>query len=148
MHARYMRFPSNPQNNSGVTYRYSQKCINKIISNISIVDVVGDLFIRPIQTKTKNRFFLNNSPFTYLSEPKGTRPFFCSTDRRRFKCFHTGLSGDVIGFVRKFLNLNKRDAITYLLIKYDTNSKMKDITEKKHKIIEYNPKGTYKNYPF
>ena len=128
-------------------WKYSQKCINRIINEVSIVDVIGDLFVRPIQSKNKSRYYLELSPFSYLEwSSRGGRPFYCSTDKRRFKCFHTGAAGNVIIFVELFLNTNRRGAITWILHKYGLH--MKDIVEKTRSKVIYNLNGKYNDLPF
>jgi len=112
-----------------VRFKYTQKCINRIIQNISIVDVIGDLYLKPIPTKNKNRFYLKDTPFDLYRKTTNNRVMYISTDKRMFKCFNTGKAGNVINFVQMFMNMNRKDAITFLLIKYDKENKYKEIIE-------------------
>jgi len=118
-------------------WKYTEKCIRRIIHNISLVDVISDLYIKPIPTKNKNRFYLKSTPFNLYEKPSGSRWLYISTDKRMFKCFITGKSGNVISFVRIFLKLNKKDAITFLLTKYDKEKKYKEIIETQIMVNDY-----------
>ena len=109
-------------------YKYTQKCINSIINNISLIEVIEDLYLKPIQFKNKSRFYIKSTPFDMERGVHG-RPFFISLKRRIFKCFYTGNSGNVINFVQQFMRMNKKEAITFLLVKYDKENRYKDIAE-------------------
>lgn len=97
--------------------KYSQTCINRIINNVSLIKVVGDLYVEPKTYNNKHFYFCINTPFDKDRKAKG-RPFMISNKRRIFKCFCTGKSGNVINFVMLYLNINKRQAIQFLLEKY------------------------------
>lgn len=116
---------------------YSKKCINRIIHNITLYQVISDIYKTPISTKGKGSYYLKQSPFS-LDIIKKKKPFIMSNKKKRFKCFITGYSGSVIGFIQKLLKLNRHNAITFLLNKYDNDNKLIDIIVKKTKKVYIN----------
>ena len=105
-------------------WRYTQKTINSIINNVSLERCLTDMFIKPTPFKGRGNFYIKVSPFqidnygrSYVCG-KG-RPFFISGKRRIFKCFQTGKVGTVINFIMFFLQINKKQAIKFICVKYN-----------------------------
>lgn len=97
--------------------RYTQKCINTIINNVSLLKVVEDLYLKPVSKGNKHLYFCDNTPFS-TDRKSGGKPFMISTCRRIYKCFYTGKAGNVINFVMHQLKVNKKLAIRFLCLKY------------------------------
>lgn len=98
--------------------RYTQRCINRIINNVPLIKVVEDLYLKPVSKNNKHLYFCNNTPFSN-DRKSGGKPFMISTRRRIYKCFYTGEAGNVINFVMFQLKINKKQAIRFLLMKYN-----------------------------
>ena len=72
----------------------SQNIINQIIEEVDIVDVVGTYI--PLTPKGKNYWAV--CPFHDDSNPSMS----VSREKKFFKCFSCGTSGNVIAFVQKY----------------------------------------------
>ncbi len=77
-----------------------------VLANIDIVDVVS----RFVQLKRVGRNFVGLSPF----RPEKTPSFTVSPEKQIFKCFSTGIGGNVITFLMEIEKIDYRDAIQIL----------------------------------
>ncbi len=77
-----------------------------VLANIDIVDVVS----RFVQLKRVGRNFVGLSPF----RPEKTPSFTVSPEKQIFKCFSTGIGGNVITFLMEMEKIDYRDAIQIL----------------------------------
>ncbi len=109
-----------------------------VLANIDIVDVVS----RFVQLKRVGRNFVGLSPF----RPEKTPSFTVSPEKQIFKCFSTGIGGNVITFLMEMEKIDYRDAIQILakdawvdIAKYQTNKSSPEKWEK-----EWQEKEKYK----
>ena len=87
----------------------SQDIINRIIEEVDIVEVVGSYL--PLTPKGKNYWAV--CPFHNDSNPSMS----VSREKKFFKCFSCGTSGNVIGFVQKHEHITYYEAIAKLASK-------------------------------
>ena len=84
----------------------SQNIINQIIEEVDIVDVVGTYI--PLTPKGKNYWAV--CPFHNDSNPSMS----VSREKKFFKCFSCGTSGNVIAFVQKYEHIPYYEAAAKL----------------------------------
>ncbi len=77
-----------------------------IIANVDIVDVIS----RYVQLKRVGRNFVGLSPFRNEKTPS----FTVSPEKQIFKCFSTGIGGNVIKFIMEIERIDYRDAAQIL----------------------------------
>ncbi len=77
-----------------------------IIANADIVDVIS----RYVQLKRVGRNFVGLSPFRNEKTPS----FTVSPEKQIFKCFSTGIGGNVIKFIMEIERIDYRDAAQIL----------------------------------
>ena len=77
-----------------------------IIANADIVDVIS----RYVQLKRVGRNFVGLSPFRNEKTPS----FTVSPEKQIFKCFSTGIGGNVIKFIMEIERIDYRDAAQLL----------------------------------
>jgi DNA primase len=82
------------------------KLSEDILANIDIVDVVW----RYVQLKRVGRNFVGLSPFRNEKTPS----FTVSPEKQIFKCFSTGIGGNVIKFIMEMEKIEYRDAAQIL----------------------------------
>lgn len=87
----------------------SQNIINQIIEEVDIVDLVGSYL--PLTLKGKNYWAV--CPFHNDSNPSMS----VSREKRFFKCFSCGTSGNVIAFVQKYEHVSYYEAVAKLAAK-------------------------------
>ena len=87
----------------------SQNIINQIIEEVDIVDVVGSYL--SLTPKGKNYWAV--CPFHNDSNPSMS----VSREKKFFKCFSCGTSGNVIGFVQKYEHISYYEAAAKLAVK-------------------------------
>jgi DNA primase len=77
-----------------------------IVANADIVDVIS----RYVQLKRVGRNFVGLSPFRNEKTPS----FTVSPEKQIFKCFSTGIGGNVIKFIMEIERIDYRDAAQIL----------------------------------
>ena len=99
----------------------SQEIINRIIEEVDIVDTVASYI--PLSAKGKNHWAV--CPFHNDSNPSMS----VSREKKFFKCFSCGTSGNVISFVQKYEHIGYTDAIIKLAKKLGMNIEEFDTPE-------------------
>lgn len=99
----------------------SQEIINRIIEEVDIVDTVASYI--PLTAKGKNHWAV--CPFHNDSNPSMS----VSREKKFFKCFSCGTSGNVISFVQKYEHIGYTDAIIKLAKKLGMNIEEFDTPE-------------------
>ncbi len=89
---------------------YRNNTVEEIKSRCNIVDVIG----RVVPLKKAGRNYKGLCPFHKEKTPS----FIVSEDKQIFTCFGCGETGDVIGFVEKYYNLDFRGAVEMLAREY------------------------------
>lgn len=89
----------------------SKESIDAVKNRIPLEDVVGRL----VQLKRSGRNWRGLSPFTQEKTPS----FFVLPDKNIFKCFSSGLAGDVIRFVQETEKLEFTEAVETLAERYN-----------------------------
>ena len=89
---------------------YRNNAVEEIKSRCNIVDVIG----RVVPLKKTGRNYKGLCPFHNEKTPS----FIVSDDKQIYTCFGCGASGDVIGFVEKYYNLDFRGAVEMLAKEY------------------------------
>ena len=89
---------------------YRNNTVEEIKSRCNIVDVIG----RVVPLKKAGRNYKGLCPFHKEKTPS----FIVSEDKQIFTCFGCGATGDVIGFVEKYYNLDFRGAVEMLAREY------------------------------
>ncbi|MDO4545258.1 MAG: DNA primase [Bacillota bacterium] len=84
--------------------------VDEIKSRCNIVDVIG----RVVQLKKAGSNYKGVCPFHNEKTPS----FVVSEQKQIFTCFGCGASGDVIGFVKRYYNLDFRGAVEQLAGEY------------------------------
>ncbi len=84
--------------------------VDEIKSRCNIVDVIG----RVVPLKKSGSNYKGNCPFHNEKTPS----FVVSEAKQIFTCFGCGATGDVIGFVKRYYNLEFRGAIEMLAKEY------------------------------
>ena len=113
--------------------------ILNIKNKVNIVDIVSEFI--PLQAKGKN--FFGICPFHDDHNPSMS----VSNERKMFKCFVCGESGDVFGFVQKYKKISYYEAVQEVAskigisIKLDTRSKnTSSIYDKQYEIYDISNK--------
>lgn len=92
---------------------YNNENINKLLTNLDIVKVIGEY----VNLTKSGANYKGLSPF----KDEKTPSFVVSPSKNIFKCFSTGIGGNVIEFYRRINNLTFPEAIRELSIKYNIN---------------------------
>ncbi len=88
----------------------SQQTVQQIISNIDILDIVGDF----VRLKRRGANYLGLCPFHNEKTPS----FTVSPSKEIFKCFGCGKSGNAISFLMEHEKLSYPEALRWLAAKY------------------------------
>ena len=102
-----------------------QSTIDKIFASADIVEVVGDF----VKLKKTGANFKGLSPFTDEKTPS----FFISPSKGIFKCFSSGIGGNVVSFLMEHEKLSYPEALKYLARKYSIEIVEKELSEEEIK---------------
>lgn len=89
----------------------SQDTVQRIISNINILEVIGDF----VQLKRRGANYLGLCPFHGEKTPS----FTVSPSKEIYKCFGCGKSGNTISFLMEHEKLGYAEALRWLARKYN-----------------------------
>ncbi len=89
----------------------TRQCIESLKIHINIFDVVS----REVQLKRSGRNWVGLSPF----QPEKTPSFYVLPDKGIFKCFSTGLAGDIFRFVEELEKLSFIEAVEVLAERFN-----------------------------
>lgn len=106
-----------------------RQTIERVKEEARIEEVVGGF----VELKRNGSAFKGLCPFHNEKTPS----FIVTPSKHRYKCFGCGESGDVIGFVMKYLGLGFTDAVVWLAKKYNIPVEEKAQTQED---IEYQRK--------
>ena len=118
----------------------TQETIHKIFDTADIVDVIGDF----VDLKRSGSSFKGLSPFTNENTPS----FFVAPDKNIFKCFSSGVGGNVVSFLMEHEKLSYPGALKYLADKYnievEENGKEEDqvVIDQREKLFNINAFAT------
>jgi DNA primase len=107
-----------------------QVTIDRIFATADIVEVISDF----VKLKKAGTNFKGLSPFTNEKTPS----FFVSPSKGIFKCFSSGIGGNVVSFLMEHEKLSYPEALRYLARKYNieiseresTADEIRDINER------------------
>jgi len=99
--------------------------INKIFTTANIVEVISDY----VQLKKAGQNFRGLSPFKNEKTPS----FFVSPSKGIFKCFSTGIGGNVVSFLMEHEKISYPEALRYLAKKYNIEISEKEESEEEKK---------------
>ncbi|MGD2033756.1 MAG: DNA primase [Bacteroidales bacterium] len=102
-----------------------QTTIDKIFSAADIVEVIGDF----VKLKKTGANYKGLSPFTDEKTPS----FFISPAKGIFKCFSSGIGGNVVSFLMEHEKLSYPEALRYLAKKYNIEIVEKELSEEEKK---------------
>ena len=85
--------------------------IERIFSTADIVEVIGEF----VNLKRSGQNYKGLSPFTNEKTPS----FFVSPAKGIFKCFSSGIGGNVVTFLMEHEKLSYPEALRYLAQKYN-----------------------------
>lgn len=100
--------------------------IDRIFSTADIVEVIGEF----VNLKKTGQNYRGLSPFTNEKTPS----FFVSPAKGIFKCFSSGIGGNVITFLMEHEKISYPDALRYLAKKYNIEISEKEETAEELKI--------------
>ncbi|MCI8609345.1 MAG: DNA primase [Firmicutes bacterium] len=109
---------------------FSNSTIEDLKSQINIVDVVG----RVVTLKRAGANHKGVCPFHNEKTPS----FVVSEQKQIFTCFGCGATGDAIGFVMKYYNLDFNEAVERLANEYGITIKRNHFGEDREKYYEIN----------
>jgi DNA primase len=95
--------------------------IERIFSTADIVEVIGEF----VNLKRSGQNYKGLSPFTNEKTPS----FFVSPAKGIFKCFSSGIGGNVVTFLMEHEKLSYPEALKYLARKYNIEITEKEVTE-------------------
>ncbi|MEM0333615.1 MAG: DNA primase [Candidatus Aenigmatarchaeota archaeon] len=101
--------------------KISKKTIDEVVKNIRIEDVIGEY----LKLHKVGRNYITLCPF----HDEKTPSFVVSPEKQIYKCFGCSASGNVITFVREYLNLSFKDAVEYLAGKYSIKIEYENLKE-------------------
>jgi len=104
-----------------------QPTIDKIFATADIVEVVSDF----VKLKKAGSNYKGLSPFTDEKTPS----FFISPAKGIFKCFSSGIGGNVVSFLMEHEKLSYPEALKYLARKYNIDIVEKELSEEEKKGI-------------
>jgi DNA primase len=99
--------------------------IDKIFSVADIVEVIGEF----VNLKRTGQNYKGLSPFTNEKTPS----FFVSPSKGIFKCFSSGIGGNVVSFLMEHEKLSYPEALKYLAKKYNIEITEKEETEEERR---------------
>ena len=113
-----------------------QDAVEEIINRLSIFDVVSEY----VTLKRQGSNYVGLCPF----HNEKTGSFMVSEGKKIYKCFGCGKGGNVITFLKDYLNISYREAVITLAKKanieieddYSSSKQYKEIEEKKKKLYE------------
>ncbi|HJX71853.1 MAG TPA: DNA primase, partial [Bacteroidales bacterium] len=94
--------------------------IDRIFSTADIVEVIGEF----VNLKRSGQNYKGLSPFTNEKTPS----FFVSPAKGIFKCFSSGIGGNVVTFLMEHEKLSYPEALKYLARKYNIEITEKEVT--------------------
>ncbi|MBN1599083.1 MAG: DNA primase [Bacteroidales bacterium] len=97
-----------------------QATIDKIFSTADIVEVINDF----VKLKKAGANYKGLSPFTNEKTPS----FFVSPAKGIFKCFSSGIGGNVVSFLMEHEKLSYPEALKYLAKKYNIEIEERELT--------------------
>jgi DNA primase len=97
-----------------------QATIDKIFAASDIAEVIGDF----VKLKKAGTNYKGLSPFTNEKTPS----FFVSPAKGIFKCFSSGIGGNVVSFLMEHEKLSYPEALKYLAKKYNIEIEEKEVT--------------------
>lgn len=109
---------------------FSNSTIDDLKSQINIVDVVG----RVVALKRAGANYKGVCPFHNEKTPS----FVVSEQKQIFTCFGCGATGNVIGFVKQYYNLDFNEAVEKLAGEYGITIKRNNFGEDREKYYEIN----------
>ncbi len=95
--------------------------IDRIFSAADIVEVIGEF----VNLKRSGQNYKGLSPFTNEKTPS----FFVSPAKGIFKCFSSGIGGNVVTFLMEHEKLSYPEALKFLARKYNIEITEKEVTE-------------------
>ena len=113
-----------------MSFSYSKESIEELRSQIDIVDVIG----RVVQLKRAGANFKGLCPFHNEKTPS----FVVSPQKQIFTCFGCGASGDLLGFVKRYYNLDFSEAVEKLAGEYGINIQKNVYNDDREKYYEIN----------
>ena len=116
----------------------SQNIINRIIEEVDIVETVASYI--PLTPKGKNYWAV--CPFHNDSNPSMS----VSREKKFFKCFSCGTSGNVIAFVQKYEHISYTDAAIKLAKKLGVDIEEFDTPEYRKNKLFYRAMDETKNF--
>ncbi|MBN2213416.1 MAG: DNA primase [Bacteroidales bacterium] len=102
--------------------------ISRIFSAADIVEVIGEF----VNLKRSGQNYKGLSPFTNEKTPS----FFVSPAKGIFKCFSSGIGGNVVTFLMEHEKLSYPEALKYLARKYNIEITEKEVTEEELQQID------------
>lgn len=113
-----------------MSFSFSRESIEELRSQIDIVDVIG----RVVQLKRAGANFKGLCPFHNEKTPS----FVVSPQKQIFTCFGCGASGDVLGFVKRYYNLDFGEAVEKLASEYGIKIEKNVYNDDREKYYEIN----------
>lgn len=114
-----------------MSFSFSKDAIEELKSQIDIVDVIG----RTVQLKRAGANYKGLCPFHNEKTPS----FIVSPQKQIFTCFGgCGASGDVVGFVKRYYNLEFNEAVEKLAGEYGINIQKNVHNDDREKYYELN----------
>ncbi len=114
-----------------MSFSFSKDAIDELKSQIDIVDVIG----RTVQLKRAGANYKGLCPFHNEKTPS----FIVSPQKQIFTCFGgCGASGDVVGFVKRYYNLDFNEAVEKLANEYGIAIKKNTYNDHREKYYEVN----------
>ena len=114
-----------------MSFSFSKEAIEELKSRIDIVDVIG----RSVELKRSGANFKGLCPFHNEKTPS----FIVSPQKQIFTCFGgCGASGDVVGFVKRYYNMEFNEAVEKLADEYGIEIKKTTHNDDREKYYEIN----------